>query len=98
MQGISSSFDLRRLALTGALLSWCLALLAFRILKSVSFTYLFLAWNLFLACVPLAAAIALRKADERRLPLIVRAACFALWLLFLPNAPYVLTDVQHLRP
>ncbi len=54
-------------------------------------------WNLFLACVPygvsLCAAALHRRASRRAwlaLPL------FGLWLLFLPNAPYLLTDFIHL--
>jgi uncharacterized membrane protein len=54
--------------------------------------YLFLVWNLILAWAPLAAAWMVL-----RLPgLLPRLAAGALWLLFLPNAPYILTDLLHL--
>ncbi len=54
--------------------------------------YLFLVWNLFLAWMPLAAAWLVL-----RLPgWLPRLAAGALWLLFLPNAPYILTDLLHL--
>lgn len=54
----------------------------------------FLPWNLFLAWVPWLAARRLagvRSAAARVLVGIV-------WLLFLPNAPYLVTDLVHLRP
>src|SRR6185295_15605158 len=58
--------------------------------------YLFLIWNLFLAGIPLVASTFLRLARHWRLPLIIQAGCLGLWLLFLPNAPYILTDLLHL--
>jgi uncharacterized membrane protein len=53
-------------------------------------------WNTFLALVPLAFAVVLFRdgAGARRGPL--WWAGFVVWLLFLPNAPYVLTDSVHL--
>jgi uncharacterized membrane protein len=58
--------------------------------------YGFLAWNLFLAWIPLllAAAIAAAWRMGRRLTVI---PLVGLWLLFFPNAPYVVTDFVHLR-
>jgi uncharacterized membrane protein len=57
----------------------------------------FLWWNLFLAVVPLLASTALRSARRpHRRP--VQLLCFSIWLLFLPNAPYILTDLLHLHP
>jgi len=57
--------------------------------------YRFLAWNLFLAWVPLAAALAGTAAAQRHLT--VTAGVFAVvWVLFFPNAPYMLTDYIHL--
>lgn len=54
--------------------------------------YLFLVWNLFLAWMPLAAAWMVLKLRG----LLPRLAVGSLWLLFLPNAPYILTDLLHL--
>jgi uncharacterized membrane protein len=54
----------------------------------------FMAWNTALALVPLALAFALFR-DHVRTSLAWWAGV-VVWLLFLPNAPYVLTDVVHL--
>ncbi len=53
----------------------------------------FLNWNLFLAWVPLGFALLARHARNQ-----VGFALFGLaWLLFFPNAPYLITDLVHLR-
>jgi uncharacterized membrane protein len=85
-------------ALFGVLLAWCAALVAFRVLRTGSGYYLFLIWNLFLACVPLMLSRLLRKAHDRRVTDIAQLAIAAMWLLFLPNAPYLFTDFVHLHP
>jgi uncharacterized membrane protein len=57
-----------------------------------------LIWNLFLAWIPFGLSIVLydrHRAGARPLSLVPLAA---LWLLFLPNAPYLLTDFKHLAP
>jgi uncharacterized membrane protein len=52
-------------------------------------------WNLYLAAIPAVIALLLFR---RRSPLgLGWFLGFGGWLLFLPNAPYVLTDVVHLR-
>lgn len=58
-------------------------------------------WNLFLALVPLALAPRLAKGLLRRprLPASERVGLYGLllvWLVFLPNSVYMLTDVRHL--
>ncbi|HEY3449968.1 MAG TPA: DUF1361 domain-containing protein [Myxococcales bacterium] len=53
----------------------------------------FLLWNLFLAAIPWAAA---RTFAAVRSPT-ARVAGATAWLLFLPNAPYLVTDLVHLR-
>jgi uncharacterized membrane protein len=58
--------------------------------------YDFLAWNLFLAWIPLLLAIVMVRACRSSLS-ISAAPLLALWLLFFPNAPYVVTDFVHLR-
>ena len=58
--------------------------------------YRFLVWNLFLAWVPVAAALACHAlARQRAFGLAFGAG--VLWLLFFPNAPYMLTDYIHIR-
>ena len=72
-----------------------LALLLGRIAYSDQNTYGFLAWNLVLAVIPLVLALLLDRLLQRRLRA-VSAAGVALWILFLPNAPYMVTDFIHL--
>lgn len=70
------------------------AMLAVRILYSDHLTYIFLVWNLVLAWLPFALALLAYQVRQRTwlmLPL------SGLWLLFLPNAPYLITDIMHLR-
>ena len=87
----------RRLALFGIMLSWCFALLLARFTRSGSLNFQFLVWNLFLAAIPVVAGMLFTKASERRSPAPVQATWFALWLVFLPNAPYLITDFVHLQ-
>ncbi len=54
-----------------------------------------IAWNLFLASIPLAISFYLfRSSSTRRSPL--WWVGLAVYIAFLPNAPYVLTDIIHL--
>ena len=64
---------------------------------SRNWRYMSLIWNLFLAWLPLVFALAVHRRHqrgERRGWQIYSLA--ALWLLFLPNAPYIFTDLIHL--
>ena len=56
-----------------------------------------LLWNLFLAAIPLGWSAAFSAAMTRGRPAWA-TLWFALWILFLPNAPYLLTDLIHLTP
>ena len=59
--------------------------------------YLSLAWNLFLAWLPLAFALAVYHRHQRGERHGWKFYSLALlWLLFLPNAPYIFTDLIHL--
>lgn len=82
-----------RLLLFAALLFWCCALLAFRVVRSHTVTYVFLVWNLFLAAIPAIAAMLFVHVRSK----LARVAWFLVWLAFLPNAPYIATDFIHLR-
>ena len=53
-----------------------------------------MAWNLYLAAIPTALALMLFRRPARTGP--SWWLTFGAWLLFLPNAPYVLTDVVHM--
>lgn len=60
-------------------------------------TFIFLLWNLFLAWIPYLVALKtdrLRRAGVGRLGI---AFPLLVWLAFLPNAPYVITDFVHFR-
>ncbi|HEX2060667.1 MAG TPA: DUF1361 domain-containing protein [Thermoanaerobaculia bacterium] len=89
---------MKRLATFGALLAWCMALIALRVTRSNSVLFFFLIWNLFLAAVPFFAALTMEALERRRSHLAAQSGVFAIWLLFLPNAPYILTDLIHLKP
>jgi uncharacterized membrane protein len=67
-------------------------------LWSRGMTYAFLLWNLFLAWVPYLAALRFERAWRRGRPRVFLGLWFCLWLAFLPNAPYIITDLKHLRP
>ena len=58
----------------------------------------FLLWNLFLAWIPLLLALAIYDGYRRRGAAVRQLALAVLWLLFLPNAPYIFTDFIHLSP
>ena len=60
--------------------------------------YLFFFWNLFLAWVPLGAALVfygLAARQSRNWAALLAVA--VIWFLFFPNAPYIVTDLVHLR-
>lgn len=64
---------------------------------SGSVNYGFLIWNLFLAWIPFIIAYITYTApiNKKQIYIVVPLAAF-FWLLFFPNAPYILTDFQHL--
>ncbi len=60
-------------------------------------SYSNLVFNLKLAWIPLAAAVlAYITARNRITFFLVMPICTLIWLIFFPNAPYLLTDFQHL--
>lgn len=50
-------------------------------------------WNLFLAYIPVFLSVWLFRWSDRRSP--VWWVIFAIFIAFLPNAPYILTDIIH---
>ncbi len=61
------------------------------------YTFLFLAWNLFLAWIPYLFALILERKAWRGSSLWQLLPIFCCWLLFFPNAPYIVTDLLHLQ-
>lgn len=69
-----------------------------RMARSHQLLYVTLIWNLFLAWIPYGIALVVKKrASWFRSPVAFTGA-IGLWLLFFPNAPYIITDLFHLRP
>jgi uncharacterized membrane protein len=75
----------------------CFSLVMARTAYSGSREYFGLIWNLFLAWIPFVLAYLAYILSWRRLLIYLVIPAFAfLWLIFFPNAPYILTDLQHL--
>ena len=75
----------------------CIALVAARVAYSETGNRVSLIWNLFLAWIPFILAYIAHAISWRRiwLYLVIPIIAF-LWLIFFPNAPYMLTDLQDL--
>lgn len=80
--------------LLGGMTAIAFLLLLFRIRIEGNFRYLFLVWNLFLAYVPIGFVMIYNKLEKNR---ISKSLMLGSWLLFFPNAPYILTDFIHLQ-
>jgi uncharacterized membrane protein len=102
MHKYSKQLSYQRGILYGTAVSF--GFLFLRIIFSGEITYTFLVWNLLLAAVPYylvkifrfpaCRASAGRRESKNPIALIT---ILSLWLLFLPNAPYILTDFIHLQ-
>jgi len=98
VERLRRSFSDRRIAVVGSLavLSlFTLAMLAFRVVYTRTGDHTWIAWNLVLAWVPFVLALVIYE----KAPTASRgqlATLGALWLLFFPNAPYILTDLKHI--
>jgi uncharacterized membrane protein len=71
-------------------------LLAVRIDRVGEPAFVFLTWNLFLAWIPFVLSLCVAAVHGRGGPRPLLWVLGAGWLLFLPNAPYILTDFIHL--
>jgi uncharacterized membrane protein len=96
---LRSSFSDRRIAVLaclGALSAAVLGLVVFRVAYTHSSDGTNLVWNLFLAWIPLWLALLLYDRHAHRARLATLASLGLLWLLFFPNAPYIVTDSRYL--
>lgn len=73
---------------------WCLVLWAGRSHRTQSDQYFYFVYNLGLAVIPLFLSLLISVFRSKWL----LAPLGLLWLVFFPNAPYLLTDLIHLRP
>ena len=75
----------------------CIMLVLARVAYSDSGRHTGLIWNLFLAWIPFMLAYFAHAVSWRRATLYLIIPMIALlWLIFFPNAPYMLTDLQDL--
>jgi len=92
------SFSDRRIAVVAslAILSlFVVAMIAFRILYTQTSEHSAIAWNLLLAWIPFALALIVYERARAGVSTLSLVAATMLWLLFLPNAPYIVTDLKH---
>ena len=98
---VTETLSHRRLAALLSLLlltGFAVAMIAVRVVKTGGDpTYLNLVWNLFLAWIPFVLALLVYDGFRRGAPPLGLAVGAALWLLFFPNAPYLVTDFELLR-
>ena len=74
------------------LLLFCMSLYSFRVLYTGRGMFGFLVWNLFLATIPYIMVVRLKRISS-----LWSYVLLGFWLLFLPNAPYIITDFVHLK-
>lgn len=80
----------------GILSVFCFALSLFRMELSGTRHFLFLNWNLFLAFVPWLFTVILTMSPNLQKSRWAVFGMLGVWLLFFPNASYILTDLFHL--
>lgn len=87
----------RLLLILATSILFSLGLLGLRMVHTGTVTFSFLVWNLLLAAMPLAVSSLLVHLTALRRSLLTFAAMLGLWFLFFPNAPYIVTDLLHLK-
>lgn len=84
--------------LAGMVLLAC-GLSAYRQHHTQTIHYAFLYWNLLLALIPLGVSLPLFLFKEASKKSLLAWPILGLWLLFFPNAPYMISDLMHIyRP
>ena len=95
---LRSCFSDRRIAVVaslGLLTLFTLAMLGARMVYTGTSGHSWLAWNLVLAWIPFAVSLVLYARARDGASLRVLAPLAAVWLVFFPNAPYLVTDLKH---
>ncbi len=75
---------------------FCFSFIFIRNIVENNFKYNFLIWNLFLGFLPFLIAIIIQQFEKQinNLLLIIGSA---MWLLFYPNSPYIITNLIHIQ-
>lgn len=97
---VQSWQSLRRTGVLGAALvsGLAVALLLARMWVRGNIGFAFLGWNLILAWIPLLVALPIPALlAHRGWRSLAAIPLLAVWLAFLPNAPYLVTDLLHLK-
>lgn len=77
---------------------FCFMLLALRIHISGSYNFIFLIWNWLLAVIPLILSLMISSLNNKKSINVLSFIILGIiWLLFFPNAPYLITDIMHLK-
>jgi uncharacterized membrane protein len=92
-----SNRRLATLASLAGLSTLVAAMVAVRVAYTGNSQYESLLWNLFLAWIPLVLALRVHDGYRRRAAGLSLWAGGLLWLVFFPNAPYIITDFKYLR-
>lgn len=79
--------------LIAACIGFVLCMILARVFYSGSYVYLFLLWNIFLGWIPFQVSILVARQRSFNWYSILLFAC---WLVFFPNALYIVTDLMHL--
>ncbi|MDI1235191.1 MAG: DUF1361 domain-containing protein [bacterium] len=86
----------RLIRLFSVIIAGCVALIGLRFIVHTDRTFLFLLWNFFLALIPLALSSLLLQMNQQKMKVSAMLFVGVCWMLFFPNAPYMLTDFIHI--
>jgi uncharacterized membrane protein len=89
---------LRQLGFLALLTTFSVSLVLLRYLWTGRPTFGLFIWNLFLAWMPLVFSGFIVFLNRQRESFLLIFLFLVPWLLFLPNAPYIVTDFVHLHP
>jgi uncharacterized membrane protein len=95
----NSEMSRRRALAVGALLlasAFATAMVGVRVLYTGTGEYRNMIWNLALAWIPFVVALGIYDRHRRGASPVRLAVPAVVWLLFLPNAPYLVTDLKYL--
>jgi uncharacterized membrane protein len=77
----------------GSLAAIGLLFIMYRIIQTGQLRFVFLSWNLVLAFIPLIFVQLLKSKQSKW----IQGGLITSWLLMFPNAPYIVTDLIHIR-